>query len=165
MSTFDREAVMKGTVPWSATECAEVIEWYHKTVTTPKDDWDLRERGFVLRDDRGKASGFKLNMLQPINQLGFYMAKRYAPDVMPYYTYRFMLIMDFLSEHQQDLLRDGLARPGGREFNEIRREVLEALCVLPFTKVTKGNDGAEQRAFDYKEVVLKVRELTHDDGE
>ena len=48
MSSYDEEALRKGTVPWSAEECAEVMEWYHGVVTTPKDDWDLKERGFLL---------------------------------------------------------------------------------------------------------------------
>jgi len=159
MSAFDPEAVKKGTVPWSAKECAEVMEWYHRTITTPKDDWDLDERGLQFPDGEGKVSALTFNMFHPINQFGFYMAKRYAPDVMPYHTYRFMQIMDFLSEHQQDLLREGLARYGGEEFSEVRGEVLEALCILPFTKSTKCDDGGESYTFDYEEVVSKAREL------
>jgi len=159
MSTFDQEAMKKGTVPWSARECAEVMEWYHRTITTPKDDWDLDERGLLFQDAEGKVSELRFNMFQPMNQFGFYMTRRYAPDVMPYHTYRFMQIMDFLSEHQQDLLRDGLARHGGEEFSEVRGEVLEALCTLPFTKCTKSDDGGESYTFDYEEVVSKARDL------
>jgi hypothetical protein len=159
MSFFDEEAFRKGTVPWSARECAEVMEWYHRVVATPKDDWDLKERGFLLRDDEGKVSKFQFNMFQPMNQLGFYMAKRYKPDVMPYYLHRFILIMDFLSEHQQDLLDDDLARRGGEEFNEIRSEVLQALCILPFAETAESGEGGEWCGFDYDQVVSKAHEL------
>jgi hypothetical protein len=162
MPTFDEEAMKKGTVPWSAKECAEVMEWYHRTITMPKDDWDLDERGLLLQDADGKVSALKFNMFQPVNQFGFYMAKRYSPDVMPYHTYRFMQIMDFLSEHQQDLFRDGFARHGGEEFSEIRGEVLEALCTLPFTKSRKSEDGGEWYTFDYEEVVSEAHELADD---
>lgn len=162
MSSFDLDAMRRGTVPWSGKECAEVMEWYHKTISTPKDDWDLNERGFLLRDGKDKVSAFKFNMFEPMNQFGFYMAKRYGPDVMPYHTYRFMLIMDFLSEYQSDLLRDGFARHGGREFNEIRTELLEALCTLPFAKRDSSEEGGESYTFDYEEVVSKARELVGD---
>lgn len=154
---LDWDSFTKGTVPWNIDECLEVMRWYHKLQETPKDDWDLRERSLTLKlDESSKVAKVEFNQFQPVNQLGFYMAQRYDSDVMPYYTDRFMRIMDFLCEHREQLKEDGLSQAGGEDFDEICCSLLEALCELPYSK-TEFVDGEERHRFDYDEVVKKAR--------
>lgn len=156
---FDLEGVMQGTVPWSAEECREVMEWYHRLVNTPKDDWDLEERSIALEHESGDVSNLKFNQFQPMNQFGFYMAERYDQSVMPYHTFRFMQITDFLTEHTTDLQIDGFARESEGGAVEICTEVLRALCELPYSQIANTDQRGERRTFNYEEVVSRVRGL------
>ncbi len=162
MPSFDREKFANGTVPWSADECTGVMEWYHKTLNTPKDDWNLQDLGINLRNDDGSVSRLSFNMFHPMNQLGTYMVERYGTGTAPYHIHRFMLIMDFLSDYHQRLTNDGLARAGREDHAEIRGEVLEALCVLPFSRIETSDSGGELHTFDYDELVTKAREFMND---
>lgn len=156
---LDWDTFTRGTMPWNADECLEVMRWYHNLQGTPKDDWDLRERSLLLKlEETGKVQKVQFNQFQPLNQLGFYMAQRYDSDVMPYYADRFMRIMDFLCEHREELKGDGLYREGGDDFDEICYPLLQALCELPYSR-TQVLDGEECHTFDYDEVVKKTRAL------
>jgi hypothetical protein len=156
---IDMDAFKKGTIPWSVDECIEIMGWYQRLNKTPKDDWDLKERGFCLKDEEsGEVKKLVLNQFMPINQLGLYMAHRYKSDVMPYHFNRLMEIMAFLCDHLQELKLDGFSRTDSDERDEICIPVLQALCELPFSKKTIVNDE-ERYKFDYQEVAQRAREL------
>lgn len=155
---LDFEVFSKGTIPWSAEEYLEVMEWYEQLQSTPKDDWDLTEQGFMIENEDGKIKKLKFNSFRAVTQLGFFMAKRYPKGEMPYHTGRFMQINEFLSKFISDLKNDGLAESNEGEFEKIRYEVIQALCVLPYSK-REIVEGQEHHSFDYDEVVAKAREL------
>jgi len=161
------EAMFRGDVPWPVEDFLEVVEWYHSMRQTPQDDWDLKERGFLLHQGDGTAAKVTLNMFKPINQFGMFMTARYRKrrDKGKHFTFRFLQIQEFMSEHSEDLEKDGLIRPAEDGGQEIAKAVFEALCVLPYSKVTHDSHGLEDRHFDYAEVVAKVREIQGKTGE
>jgi hypothetical protein len=156
---FDSDAAMQGTIPWNADECSEVMAWYHDLVSTPKDDWDLNERGIAIEDEEGSVTKLQFNQFHAMNQLGFYMANRFDECVMPYHTFRFMQIMDFLQAHLSELHNDGLARVREDDGEDVCRELLQALCELPYSKVCETRNGGQRRDFDYDDVVRRTREI------
>ena len=109
LKQIDWDALKRGTIPWSVDDCIEVMAWYENLFTVPKDDWDLKERKFSLKENESsEVRQFKFNQFQPVNQLGFYMVQRYG-DLMCYHTYRFMSHLrckDFFSNSQTELRGD-----------------------------------------------------------
>jgi len=162
MEPMDIRAIMTGAVPWSAEECLDVMEWYKNLECTPKDDWDLFERGMLLQDsENGSVMKITLNPFKGMNQVGLYMAKRYKYGTMQNYMFRFMLILEFLSDYSEMLVCEGLVRRDEGGFDHVRYELIEALCILPYSRV-EITDGEERHEFDYEEVLARAQELMED---
>lgn len=180
---LDLEGAFRGRLPWSVGGWREANEWYHRLQQTPKDDWDLEELGLtgdqldavpaellplvqelidkgLLRGPRNDSPlAVRGNAFHPWHQLARFLMGRYPVDVWFFHFHRFMVIGDFLMDHRGDLKRDGLMRDTEEEYDEIRQETVETLCVLPFSE-TYYIDGEERYTFDYDEVVAEARRLT-----
>lgn len=146
------EDVGRGLVPWNVDEFMEVVEFYTNLHDTPKDDWDdLKDKQFILEHNDEGESVLRFNAMASMNQLGFYMVKRYPDRVQcPHYLYRFMQIQDFLKERRDQLIEDGFAREGDNGVMEFKEAILTALCVLPYSQLNL-EDG-KHWGFDYDEV-------------
>ncbi len=182
MLNLDLDGMFKGNLPWSAKEWREVYQWYHKLQETPKDDWSLDEMGLtegqlkaalpeslhlmqelidkgLLKEPRaGGNLAVRCNVFHPWHQLACFLMNRYPVNVWFYHFHRFMTIGEFLLDHGDGLKRDGLIRDSGQEWEEIRQETIEVLCLLPFTKTYYIN-GEERHTLDYDEVVAESRRL------
>jgi hypothetical protein len=155
----------RGLVPWPIDDFLEVYQWYLKLHNTPKDDWDLKERGFLMETAEGQVAQIELNMFTPMNQIGMYMTARYRDNKNgKHYIFRFIQMTTFLGEHLEELERDGFVRKDSAGTPEIARPIFEALCVLPYSQVTRTKRGTE-RSFDYPEVLKKAKELSADGGD
>jgi hypothetical protein len=42
----------------------------------------------------------------------------------------------------------------------MHKALVEALCILPYSKVESGENEITERVFDYAEVIAKARELS-----
>lgn len=155
------EKFSKGTVPWSAEECRDAIIWFHKMMNSPKDDWNLNRYRLAMRDPETEdVQELRLQMTHPMNQIGMYFAEKYKGDrtLVSCHTSRFMQILDFLGDHNSDLLRDKMAEKGAEDRYDVDGAVLEALCELPFEKRVV-EEGKERWEFDYEHVIQRAKEI------
>ena len=157
---FSMRDAMKGTVAWSVGECTEALKWYYQLLQTPKDDWDLTPRGGAIKDKTGRICQFNLNMLNPKNQISKHLSERYG-NMAAYHSSRLQNIVDFLRDYSQKLEAEELGKQTDSGF-EPCKELMEALCRLPYSKREIVNDQMYHR-FKYKEVIAKARELLGED--
>ena len=155
---MDHDAITRGTVPWSADEYLEVMQWYDDLHAKPKDDWDLTEKTLRISHGRGREPiEIAFNAFHPMNQFGGYMVKRYG-EKMPNHMERIRQIEKFLEEHQNELRRAGHTRQGDDGKDEIRTPVLQALCELPYSQRRKAGRKVRYR-FDFAEVMQRAGQI------
>lgn len=157
--------MMRGKVPWNLDEFVEVLQWYRQLNHTPKDDWsDLERYRFDLAHE-GRVASAKPNQFLSLNQVGAHLAQKYhGTDLIAHHGFRFHKILDFQDKYRARLFRDGFARECDDEVYEIRGQVLEALCVLPYTRV-KVFKSEKRYEFSYKRVIAKAQELIAEQGD
>lgn len=154
----------RGTVPWKMEEYLETARWYHDLNSKPQDEWNLKEIGFNLKDDKGTQK-VTLNKFNSMNQLGLFMIERFGPEVSKYQIFRFMETQEFLVNNRAKLEKDGLLLMGAT-VDSVKSGLIKALCELPFTrKVKRGK--SESYEFDYVEVIkaAKANEAAEDSAE
>lgn len=153
MSGFSEEhlyQVSHGTVQWDVEQCIELMQFQMNLAETPKDDWDLRERPV--------GPDLRLNMFEPMNQLGMYAVGKLDKEYAHHHMWRFMQIMEFLDENIDTFLKRGFCRivDGQRE---CCRPLLEVLCRLPFSRELIEEEGKKYRTFDFSEVAAETERL------
>jgi hypothetical protein len=154
MALFDLKKLVRGDIPWDVDDCCDVLLWYQNLLATPKDDWDLDERLLVISEEDGSRTEVHINMFNPLNQLSVHLIERYDIPLATYHLRRFLLILSFLGDRQNQLASDGFVRE-----TEGAVAVLTALCALPFSRRTVLVEGEIVYEFDYEEVVRYASEL------
>lgn len=80
MDFNDWEDIFTGKIPRSLEEFEEIHTWHHELLSTPMDDWDLKERNLILEDEiLGNTIKLTLNNFMSENQLGIHMIDRFGP--------------------------------------------------------------------------------------
>jgi len=148
--------ILEGKYPWNYKDFMSVANWMHELKQKPLDDWDLKERGLLLEDEQG-CRKITINNFLPENQLGIFMMKNFGVDVFRRQFYRFMEIMQFVRKNRDRLEKDKMLIKG-KSFDATQDELIEVLCILPFSKKT-GKGKKIRHTFNYKEVIEKANEL------
>ena len=151
--------IEKGLIAWSKDEYKSILDEIHAVHQKPKDDWDLTKRSFILEDEKtGNREEVRSNNFHPVVQFSSIFCKKY-PDEELYYahSFRFYRICHFIKTYEQALLDEGLVQKEPK-FLKIKDELLEALCILPFSKITKEK-GSKSYSFSYQEIVDKAWDL------
>jgi hypothetical protein len=158
------DLIIEGKIPWNYEDFCKIAEWYHKLKETPKDDWDLKERGILLKD-KDKISKITINNFASENQLAFYMLKEYGKEYFKKYIFRFFEITQFLAHNRDSLEKDKMTI-NGSDAIVVKSELLKALCLLPYSKIVKtGKSKNDIRyEYDYNEVIKKAKELMKENG-
>ncbi|MEE9558364.1 MAG: hypothetical protein V3V94_02660 [Candidatus Brocadiales bacterium] len=154
------EVWKKGLLPWSLEEFKEAMDYVDKLIETPKDDWDLRQRPSILleHDETGDVEEIRFNPFHIENQIGEYFIKRYTDTTESFvHSYRFFMIRGLLFEHSQVLFDEGLAKQDD-ECVMYSDSLLKSLCVLPYSRLVKDEDGALYY-FSIDEVVKKAKQF------
>jgi hypothetical protein len=158
MKQTNYESATKGLKPWTIEGFNDAMKYYMGLATKPLDDYDLRERRLgIVDEETNEISNIEINALHPMNQLAFHFQEKYDPDMFHHHLYRFMHIMSFISKNRNDLIEIGLIRPKN-EFDEIKEEMLEALCILPFTKKVMEENSISYD-YDFDNVMKKTQEI------
>jgi len=157
----DIEKSFRGEIPWNPEDFKKVAEWFHVLVNKPKDDWDLSEKGIILENE-GKISKLRFNKMLPENQLAFFMLDAFGPKVFRTQFIRCHKIAQFIKKNRDRLEKDRLTIKG-KDVDALSSELLEALCVLPFSKIDKRRKH-QSHEFNYREVVQKAKEIAIENG-
>ncbi len=154
------EKAMRGEIPWDADACAQAMEWYHRLVHTPKDDWDLSSEKTLRLQKSPSAEPvtYSFNMFAAPVQFAKYMGDRYKGIEASSHAMRLMKIQMFLEDNKQALILDGLVREETGE-PEMRNELLRALCEGKYTGIKRGADGSIGHEYEYAVVVAQAKAL------
>ena len=150
------EKIFKGKFPWNIDDYGKTMRWHHELMLKPLDDWDLSEKGILIKKD-GVISKLTINKLMPDNQLAGYMIKQFGPDTFKKQFVRFYEITDFIRKHIDELTTKKLLKKKKGHY-ELKSELIEALCVLPFSKEV-GKGKTKKYKFDYDEVIQKTNAI------
>jgi len=123
----DEDKAFNGLVPWSMEE----FNWVTAQFIKSKRKGDRRPSHVILGE---------IFLKRYDNRLQF-MA----------HFYRHRMIIDFLDEYKEQLVKDGFSGDDGGGIGFIQA-LLESLCALPFSEVKTDKDGDKNRDFSYKEV-------------
>ncbi len=156
---MDIEDISKGRIPWNKEGFQVVNKELARLLNTPKDDWDLHEQTISLKDWDHEAIEFKPNPFQPMGQISHFMKALY-PDKKEFlaHFFRYNNMIRFLKEHEEALIKEGLIKRG-EKFHMIKDELLESLCLLPFTVLRETYGEFEDYYYDYSQVVDKSWEF------
>jgi len=155
---MDIEDISKGLIPWDKRGFQLVNSKLTKLLNTPKDDWDLSSDFSFLKDDVAENI-FKANPFAPMGQIARFMQKMYSDKrTFMAHFFRYNNIIRFLKEYEEGLCREGFIR---RDANNhmIKDELLETLCMLPFSETRESYGEVEEYGFSYNEVVEKAWEM------
>lgn len=168
MFTRDEERkIRRGRIPWDVYSLLAAIDFEFHLAETPKDDWDLSERGFDFTDEADRASRLRLQMHKPavqvaveldrINQLCSFIER------IAHFT-RYAHIRSFTKEHRERLIADGFIRQSDEDAahgnQELSVHLLKALAVTRFKQRRKGSEGDTYHTFAYDEVIAKAKEMS-----
>jgi hypothetical protein len=155
---------MYGKIPWTLEGLLDALDFDENLRDKPKDDWDLTPKGLTI--DLGAEGGIQrieMNKFHPMNQIAFYLVQKYhdtpenrAKELGAAHGFRYMQAKEFLINHMNRLLSDGLAQRDGKAVS-ISHGVLNALAVLPFseTGIENGNPFAR---YSYDELKTSATE-------
>ncbi len=150
----DFKKIHRGLIPWSRTEFNKVTQEFHGLLQKPKDDWNLKRHQFsILDDETGKVENYQINPFNNSAQFSELMLKKY-PDETEFmaHSLRHAEIMMFINDSKEDLIKEGFLIQEEKELL-IKEELIESLCVLPFSFKILNEDGEEEFHFSYQEVV------------
>jgi len=153
------ESVKRGKVPWSLKEFLETLKWVLSLHLKPKDDWNHLKREFSIYDEeKGTVDSYQFNSFNSVNQVAFYMQRKYGKKKFAPHLYRFMTIMTFLKKHKTQLIADKLMWMT-KDDDCIKDELLMALCALPYSDEHQDEEGNREFKYNYDEVVKRARKL------
>lgn len=153
------EDISHGKIPWNKKGFQVVNKELSRLLSTPKDDWNLSLQSISLKDLDQDSIEFKPNPFQPMGQISNFMKEMY-PDKKEFmaHFFRYNNMIRFLKEYEDDLMEEGLIKKGPK-FHMIKDELLDSLCVLPFTVLRESFGEFEDYFYDYDDVVNKAWEL------
>jgi hypothetical protein len=156
---------LRGLIPWSVAEWNKAAKWEMEMMQKPRDDWDLKERGLILVDDEtGEKLRITFNPFIIENQLSMYFIQRYKKHELAFaHSIRYYWIKGFINDYMGELKDEGfIVQEGGA--TSIHEALIEALCILPFSEMKKGETGSICYKFSHDEVMDKAWELLRDAG-
>ena len=151
------QKVFRGEIPWDYKDFLKATKWYSALLKKPKEQWRPL-KGSLVMELKGKITELRINKNIPENQFQFYLRKRYG-KLAHSHLFRFLQIDDFLTEHKEDLVKEGLAIKREGPSDSIRGEVIKVLCAEPYAKEQMSENGHVEHKFDYEKVIAKVRAL------
>jgi len=161
----DFKKIYRGQIPWSPKEFNKVNQEFHEFLQKPKDDWNLKRHQFsILDDETGVVENFQINQFNSMAQFSELMLKRY-PDEVEYmaHSLRHTQIMRFIKDNEEALIKEGFLIQEEKQSGS-KRELIEALCALPFSLKEVNEDGDEEFYFLYQEVIDKTWEIIKKNG-
>ncbi len=134
----------RGLTPWSFAEYQEVLQGLSVRTSTPGDNGNRGE-------EEKESDLFSLHAAR-----SDVIYEKYGHDLNIYMAHmmRFDKIHEFIQRHRGVLIETGIIKNGSDDTTLVSNELLEALCVLPYSKRIRAK-GYVDYVFSYSEVMEK----------
>ena len=153
------DASVLGTIPWTAEGLCRALDRQRVLRETPKDDWDHRDPAFVVTQEDGQTSDFRINTMTLDAQMAMWMHRRYHANWLNH-LWRLRNVTLFLEVYVQPLLdQPDLAIPDPPRPS---CPMIRALAVLPFSRELLLAAGPTY-FFDFDAVMEKASQLAAED--
>jgi len=146
----------RGLIPWSYAEYQEVLQQLIVRTSNPIDHREVQKRGVILLGENGEEEEIKINPSSLFSTTVNVIHEKYGHDLHTYMAHvvRFDKMHEFIQKHRGVLIETGLVKNGSDDTMLISTELLEALCILPYSQRVRVKDWIDYE-FSYSEVMAK----------
>jgi hypothetical protein len=153
------EQGFKGLIPWSLAEFRWVMNQHTVRRLNSEENRTLEDEYLPLKIQMRRQTGKTINNFDTMVLLNGIFHERYSNslEAMAHF-FRYRSIFMFVEEYKDQLIKESLVNNASGDLS-MEPELIESLCILPYSlrETEKTND--KKHAFLYKEVVAKAKAL------
>jgi len=153
------EQGFKGLIPWSKAEFSWVMNQHAVRRLNSEENRTLEDQYLPLKIQMGRQTGKGIDNFGTMVLLNEIFHERYSNRVeaMAHFL-RYRSIFMFLDEYKDQLIKEGLVDNTSGEL-AMEPELIESLCVLPYSLRQAEKAADKKHAYLYEEVVAKAKAL------
>ena len=153
------EQGFKGLIPWSLAEFRWVMNQHTLRRLNSGENRTLEDEYLPLKIQMKRQTGMAIDNFDTMILLNEIFHERYSNRVeaMAHFL-RYRSIFMFLDEYKDQLIKEGLVGNTSGEL-AMEPELIESLCVLPYSLEQDEKAADKKHAYLYEEVVAKAKVL------
>jgi len=153
------EQGFNGLIPWSLAEFRWVMNEHAVRRLNSEEKRTLEDQYLPLKIQMRRQTGKNIDNFDTMALLNEIFHERYSNHVEAMaHFFRYRSIFMFVDEYKDQLIKESLVNNASGDLS-MEPELIESLCILPYSlrETEKTND--KKHAFLYKEVVAKAKAL------
>ena len=153
----DPELGFKGLIPWSKDEFNWVMTEHTKRRMDKNEKEVLADEYLPLKIQMQRQMGKNIDNFDTLTLLNEIFHERYSNHIEAMaHFFRYRSIFMFVDEYKDQLIKEGLVDSASGEL-AMEPELIESLCILPYSLRETEKTHDKQHAFLYKEVVARAK--------
>ena len=153
------EQGFKGLIPWSLAEFRWVMDQHTVRRLNSEENQTLEDEYLPLKIQMRRQTGKTIDNFDTMALLNEIFHERYSNRVEAMaHFFRYRSIFMFLDEYKDQLIKEGLVDNTSGEL-AMEPELIESLCVLPYSLRENEKTNDKKHAYLYEEIVAKAKAL------
>ena len=155
----DPQMGFKGLIPWSKDEFNWVMTEHAKRLLDKNEKDVLADEYLPLKIQMQRQMGKNIDNFDTLTLLNEIFHERYSNriEAMAHF-FRYRSIFMFVDEYKDQLIKEGLVDSASGDLS-MEPELIESLCILPYSLRETEKTDDKKHAFSYKQVVAKAKSL------